>query len=188
MLLFLPIFISTTYSLPNPTHHHRQTEAPDSTCPENWQFDLLSFSGPGCPDSSPTYNRTGHYQTSPDWGSHFVPGCALQWSWFSFPWLQGYISDSDGNVYLGGEKRNNTWCDVQIKYREMKGTFAPFPVKKGEEEFKLVMHGNGTTVEGKYGLDEGVSAVWRVTYLSVGETKRPLVRELIDSCCVLIED
>jgi len=177
-LILLPLLIVRAFSLPN-SIKPRQDENTE-LCPENWQFDLTSFSGPGCPDSSPTYNRTGYYRTSPDWGSHYVPGCALQWAWFSFPWLQGSIAQPLGDVYLGGEKRSSTWCELKIKYREMKGTFAPHDVKKGEEQFHLVLHGNGSTVEAKYGLDEGVRASWRVTYLPVGGNTRPKVRISID--------
>lgn len=160
--LIVFLLVPTASSLPSDLYSRQE----DTSCPENWQFDLASFSGPGCPDASPSYNRTGHYRTSPDWGSHYVPGCALQWAWFSFPWLQGSISN--GEVYLGGEKRDSTWCELKIKYQEMRGTFAPYPVKKGEEKFKLVVHANGTTVEAKYGLDEGVSALWKFTYLPIG--------------------
>jgi hypothetical protein len=162
---FVCLLLPIAFSLPNTF----QTRQEDISCPENWQFDLASFTGPGCPDASPSYNRTGHYRTSPNWGSHYVPGCALQWAWFSFPWLQGSISN--GEIYLGGEKRNSTWCELKIKYQEMKGIFAPYPVRKGEEQFKLVVHTNGTTVEAKYGLDELVSALWKFTYLPTGQEK-----------------
>lgn len=177
MLLTTIALLPTIVALPNTIYTRQSAPSPGEICPENWQFDLQSFSGPGCPDSSPTFNRTGHSLTTPDWGSHYVPGCQLQWAWFSFPWLQGYISQPSGDVFLSGEKRNKTWCELKIKYREMRGTFAPHDVPKGQEEYKLVMHGNGTTVEAKYGFDEGVQAVWRFTYsnLSVGGIVRPKV-------------
>ncbi|KAF2832297.1 hypothetical protein CC86DRAFT_401067 [Ophiobolus disseminans] len=176
--LFL-LLVPSTVSLPNA--NHKGHDPPPEICPENWQFDLTSFSGPGCPDSSPTFNRTGtgYSRTTPDWGSHYVPGCAQQWAWFSFPWLQGYISQPSGDVYLSGQRRNSTWCELRIKYREMKGTFAPHDVPKGQEEYKLVMHGNGTTVEANYGLDEGVKAVWKFTYLPVGTSTRPKIMDAI---------
>jgi hypothetical protein len=78
-------------------------------------------------------------------------------------------------VYLSDQKRNATWCEMKIKYREMQGTFAPHDVPKGKEEYRLVMHGNGTTVEANYGFDEGVRAVWKFTYSPVGASTWPKV-------------
>jgi hypothetical protein len=145
----------------------RQDLPLNDQCPENWQFDLTSFHGPGCPDSSPTYNRTGYFSTSQAGGSHFSPGCETQWMWFDLPWMHASLSA----VETGEE--NKTWCEAKIKYTEMRGTFAPFPVK--EPKWRLKMHKNGTTVETRYELGDGVKAVWTVQYSPTRTVEGPKV-------------
>jgi hypothetical protein len=161
MLLILVVHVLLSLTTLASVSRVRQQEPPlNDQCPETWQFDLTSFHGPGCPDSSPTYNRTGYFSTSQDLGSPFSLDCETQWTWFDLPWMHASIGMSETGA---GSK---TWCEAKIKYTEMRGTYAPFPVK--EPKWRLKMHKNGTTVETGYELDEGVRAIWSVQYYPAG--------------------
>lgn len=133
----------------------RQGSEPRPECPESWSWRVASLSGPGCPDNQTGFNLT-HGHTSESWGSHFVEGCHTPWIWWAFPYLQASISE--------GSQETSTFCELTIKYREMEGSAYPQDIPLDEAKYKLVMHRNGTTMEARYALDEGVSARWKFTY------------------------
>ncbi|KAJ4289039.1 hypothetical protein N0V90_011381 [Kalmusia sp. IMI 367209] len=133
----------------------RQESAPFPECPENWLFNIASFSGPGCPDSTPGFNATkGH--TDQGWGSHFVPGCHTPWAWFTLPYVEANVG--------AGVRESKTYCEMRLKWREMKGDTYPIDVPLNQAAWKLKMHRNGTTMEAGYAIDGGVRARWGVTY------------------------
>lgn len=126
-------------------------------CPEVWKFDIASYSGPGCPDSTPGFNATlGH--TDQGWGSHFVPGCHTPWAWFSLPYTQATVG-SAGRV-------SKTYCEMRLRWREMKGEAYPIDVPLDQASWRLKLHRNGSTIEAGYAIDERVRARWGITYWS----------------------
>ncbi|KAL5371801.1 hypothetical protein DPSP01_013982 [Paraphaeosphaeria sporulosa] len=148
------LFVGFTAALPS-FISSRQDPLPSPECPETWFFNIDSFSGPGCPDSAPGFNAT-HGRTDQGWGSHFMPGCHTPWAWFTLPYTEASVG--------AGVRESKTYCELRLKWREMKGDTYPIEVPLDQAAWKLKMHRNGTTMEAGYAIDEGVRADWRFTY------------------------
>ena len=63
-----------------------------------------------------------------------------------------------------GVREAKSYCEMRLKWREMKGENYPIDVPLDQAQWKLKMHRNGTTMEAGYAIDDGVEARWGVTY------------------------
>ncbi|KAF2450402.1 hypothetical protein P171DRAFT_516287 [Karstenula rhodostoma CBS 690.94] len=131
------LFVGATAALLNFVSA-RQDPLPPLECPETWLFNIASFSGPGCPIARQA-SRDTRTQRS---GLGLPPRPSVG----------------------AGVRESKTYCEMQLKWGEMKGDTYPIEIPLNQAAWKLKMHRNGTTIEAGYAIDEGVRADWRFTY------------------------
>lgn len=138
-------------ALPSPS------AAPDPVriLPPEWEFDITSLSGPGCPD--PNTNWTDAlFDTRPTFGSNTVDGSEIYYWHFAYPDLRASVGPGTPNASI--------WCETTLRYMELDKNGLP-PV---QPEYRLKLHKNGTELLAWYNLDEGVQANWKFTYYADG--------------------
>jgi hypothetical protein len=117
------------------------------TLPTNWQYRILSLSGPGCPDlgtPSPTA-----YTTRLTFGQNTMDGSEIYYWFVAYPHLR---------VDLAGT--THSWCETELAYNEYKDLDG----KEESAEYRLRLHKNGTRVIATYELEEGVKAKFKFEY------------------------
>ncbi|KAF2191596.1 hypothetical protein K469DRAFT_736266 [Zopfia rhizophila CBS 207.26] len=147
-------FISTTFALigaaaavPMP---QEDPVGPVRILPSFWTFDMVNFTGPGCPD----FDSTKEVKTRPTFGMNTVDGTEIYYWHFAYPELRASIGpdvDREGS---------HTWCETTLKYTEVEN----YDTKKPKADYRLKLHKNGTRMLANYQLDEGVQAKWGFTY------------------------
>jgi hypothetical protein len=103
--------------------------------PYNWEFNITSLKGPGCPDfaalQKSVETNVDAYTTRLTFGQNTVDGSEIYYWFIAYPYLR---------VELGGAEE--TWCETEVLYREFKDGM---DTVEGDD-YRLRLHKNGTKV------------------------------------------
>ncbi|KAF2030785.1 hypothetical protein EK21DRAFT_100259 [Setomelanomma holmii] len=115
--------------------------------PTNWQYNISSLKGPGCPDFGADTQTA--YATRLTYGQNTMDGSEIYYWFVAYPYLRVNLDEED-----------HVWCETELSYIEFKDLDGKI---KGDD-YKLRLHKNGTRVIATYDLDEGVKATFKFTY------------------------
>lgn len=115
--------------------------------PTNWNFNITSLRGPGCPDFSNADPKK--YNTRLTYGMNTMDGSEIYYWHAAYPYLRASLAD-----------QAHSWCETELSYTE----YADLERTKKGEFYRMRLHKNGTRVLGTYDLEEGVKATYEVTY------------------------
>src|SRR3954463_2573685 len=83
------------------------TDDPLRILPNNWQFEITSLKGPGCPDFGVPDSADRHTRLT--FGQNTIDGSEIYYWFIAYPALR---------VELG--KTESTWCETELQYSEFK--------------------------------------------------------------------
>ncbi|EAT79825.1 hypothetical protein SNOG_13025 [Parastagonospora nodorum SN15] len=115
--------------------------------PSNWQYQITSLRGPGCPDfgKDPDVGRT----TRLTFGQNTMDGSEIYYWFVAYPHLRVDLAEND-----------HVWCETELSYEEFKDVTQT--VKSAD--YRLRLHKNGTRVIATYDLENSVQAMFKFTY------------------------
>ncbi|RDL37293.1 uncharacterized protein BP5553_04726 [Venustampulla echinocandica] len=151
--LFATVFclFSAAAAIPATTPLEQTHEAdPVRILPYRWQWEMLKFHGPGCPD----FGSNASYATRPTYGQNTMDGSEIYLWYFAYPGIKAKIGPGVD------ESETYTWCHTELKYTENDNTYNQEPTAN----YRLRAHKNGTSIMANYQLDKGVTAEWKFTY------------------------
>jgi hypothetical protein len=121
------------------------SDDPVRILPYNWEFNITSLTGPGCPDfaalQESVETNVDAYTTRLTFGQNTVDGSEIYYWFIAYPYLR---------VELGGTQE--TWCETEVLYREFKDGL---DTVQGSD-YRLRLHKNGTEVSTACPLKYGV--------------------------------